>query len=97
MVNVMDKPNCYDCKFRRNVPGDTHSSCVHPGGAEVIGNNPLAQALAIFMDYKPIEAEMKEPLRITANPHGIRMGWFHYPVNFDPAWLESCNGFEKRV
>jgi hypothetical protein len=27
-------PNCYDCKFRREVPGDAHSSCAN-GTAEV--------------------------------------------------------------
>lgn len=23
-------PNCYDCKHRRDVPGDAHSQCAHP-------------------------------------------------------------------
>lgn len=30
---------------------------------------------------------------VTGNSHGIRMGWFLWPVNFDPTWLESCDGF----
>lgn len=25
--------------------------------------------------------------------HGIRNGWFRWPLNFDPVWLESCDGF----
>lgn len=24
---------------------------------------------------------------------GIRNGWFMWPLNFDPTWLEACNGF----
>jgi hypothetical protein len=33
----MDKrPNCYECKHRRRVPGDAHSSCANPN-AEVTG------------------------------------------------------------
>lgn len=27
------------------------------------------------------------------HPHGIKSGWFSWPLNFDPVWLESCNGF----
>lgn len=24
------KPNCYECKFRRELPGNAHSRCAHP-------------------------------------------------------------------
>ena len=34
-------------------------------------------------------------LKIRAADHGVRNGWFEWPVNFDPIWLESCTGFEK--
>jgi hypothetical protein len=34
--------------------------------------------------------------KVTGHPHGIRMGWFYWPVNFDPTWLKSCDGFEPR-
>lgn len=30
---------------------------------------------------------------VTANSHGVRMGWFIWPLNFDPTWLTSCDGF----
>jgi len=33
---------------------------------------------------------------ITANEHGIRMGWFLWPVNFDPVWLLTCKMFEEK-
>ena len=32
--------------------------------------------------------------KVTGNTHGIRHGWFNWPYNFDPMWLESCNGIE---
>jgi hypothetical protein len=38
----------------------------------------------------------KNPLNIKASAHGIKMGWFMHPVNFDPTWLESCDGFTHR-
>ena len=28
--------------------------------------------------------------------HGIKKGWFNFPFNFDPVWLESCDGYEKK-
>lgn len=62
----MDKPDCYKCVHRRNVPGDAHSACSNIK-AKVIGNS-----------------------------YGRSQGWFFWPFNFDPVWLESCNGFKER-
>jgi hypothetical protein len=28
---------------------------------------------------------------------GIRNGWAIWPVNFDPTWLERCDGFEAPI
>lgn len=33
---------------------------------------------------------------VTGDPHGIRQGWFNWPLSFDPVWLESCEGFEEK-
>jgi hypothetical protein len=30
---------------------------------------------------------------VKGNPTGIRRGWFMWPFNFDPTWLDSCDGF----
>ena len=35
-------------------------------------------------------------LNIEGNEHGIRSGWFNWPFNFDPIWLENCDGFEDK-
>lgn len=32
---------------------------------------------------------------VEGNDYGIRSGWFLWPYNFDPVWLESCDGFKK--
>ena len=32
-------------------------------------------------------------LNIKGNEHGIKNGWFFWPWNFDPVWLENCDGF----
>jgi hypothetical protein len=76
--------NCYKCQHRRDVPGDTHSQCVHP----LIGHGMVASILA--MQNPP------KDLNIKGNPHGIKKGWFFWPMNFDPVWLENCDGFTPR-
>lgn len=62
----MVKTNCYNCEFKRNVPGDCHIQCVNPD-PEMIGN-----------------------------AHGIKNGWFIYPLVFDPIWMEKeCSNYKE--
>jgi hypothetical protein len=35
-------------------------------------------------------------LNVTGDATGIRHGWFMWPMHFDPVWLQSCDGFEKK-
>jgi hypothetical protein len=60
------KPNCYECKHRRELMFHCHSYCGNRN-AHVVGSDK-----------------------------GKRMGWFNWPIDFDPVWLESCNGFEQK-
>jgi len=90
------KPNCYKCKYRGNVPGDAHSCCRHPANKDAL-DNPLANILAIFAGVQrtpPVQAETE--VTVVGDPHGIRNGWFNWPWNFDPVWLQSCDGFEEK-
>ena len=27
---------------------------------------------------------------------GIRQGWFGWPIDFDPVWVEQCTGFVNK-
>jgi hypothetical protein len=81
----MSKPNCYQCKYRGNVPGDAHSCCTYP-----------ENDTGILSMFASINAENAKKLNVTADPHGIRSGWFMWPVNFDPIWLLTCDGFELK-
>lgn len=91
------KPNCYDCRHRREIPGDCHSRCEHPRVGEL---NPLSALLSLL--GKRIKgpcsglSDLQKSLGVTGNPHGAKNGWFCWPYNFDPVWLESCAGFEAR-
>lgn len=35
--------------------------------------------------------------RIVANPHGVANGWCYWPYNFDPIWIDTCDGYEEKV
>ena len=92
------KPNCYTCKHRGNVPGSAHSSCRHPETNAAL-DDPLASIMAIFAGVGRTGPQISAAalaLGIEANAHGIRNGWFNWPWNFDPVWLESCDGFEEK-
>jgi hypothetical protein len=92
----MKKPDCYKCRWRGHVPGSAHSNCCHPYNNS-FSTNPELQLYAIFASVGRVDlpAMADKRLGIKANPYGIRSGWFHYPFDFDPTWLENCNGFEK--
>ena len=88
----MSGPNCYDCIYRGNVPGDAHSTCHHP---EIKNKNDNEfGALVQMVSGGFVDAARK--LKIKGNSHGIRSGWFFWPANFDPVWLENCEGFTPK-
>ena len=34
--------------------------------------------------------------QVTGNVYGVKSGWFFWPVNFDPVWLKTCDGFSVK-
>ena len=92
----MSKPDCYECKHRRDLLGDCHSRCDHPAVRETM-SDPLAQILALMgavgRSY-PARVAVGE-INVVGNQHGIINGWFAWPFNFDPTWLDTCDGFEE--
>lgn len=91
---MIDK--CYSCAHRRDFPGSCHSSCQHPATARahLTGEAETARLLGKRSGYTslPLDRQAAD-LRVTGAPIGVRNGWFLWPVNFDPVWLESCDGF----
>lgn len=79
-----EKPNCYSCIHRGTIPGDAHSCCHYPGNKTGMFD--------LFIQ----PANNAEKLNIKAHPHGVRNGWFMWPVNFDPVWLLNCDGFQEK-
>jgi len=94
----MVKPDCYECKYRGSVPGSAHSYCKHPAFTDIM-EDPMAQLLGTFASVRrvpPIRGNSKD-ITVKGNPCGIKNGWFNHPFNFDPRWLEECNGFEAKA
>lgn len=92
---MRDKPNCYNCIHRGTIPGSAHSICNHPDTLDT-RNTPLAQIVGIIGGGMPIPSRAWDSLQIVGTSHGIRNGWFAWPLNFDPVWLEHCDGFTQK-
>jgi hypothetical protein len=75
------RPDCYKCKHRRNIPGDCHSECNHPEAMTMMLGSLLGKDV---------------PNKVQGKAHGISHGWFNWPFNFDPIWLEKCSLFESK-
>lgn len=94
----MSKPNCYECKHRRDLVGNCHSRCAHPqAGGEA--EDPFGAMMAMFASVGRAGPQIGEgaiELGIKADAHGMMNGWFNWPFNFDPTWLKECQGFEKK-
>jgi hypothetical protein len=88
------KTNCYECRWRIDCDGSSHSKCCHPANKGV-ADDPMVELMSIFASVGRVRLLPLTPkeLNIKANQHGIDGGWFHYPNNFDPVWLDSCDGF----
>jgi hypothetical protein len=93
------KANCFNCKWRGGVIGSVHSSCKHPDLKGTTNN--LDAVMAIFASVGRADPvidiqAISDKFQIKANYHGIKKGWFNWPWNFDPVWLENCNAFEVK-
>lgn len=99
---------CYECAYRREVPGSAHSSCAHPATehtrqspfmqlAGVVGKRGGDQLMAMASEFSEGPQRAADQLQIRANFHGIKNGWFVWPVNFDPVWLEHCGGYTAKA
>lgn len=86
------KADCYKCEYRGTVLGSCHSSCKHPAIVGKDGNEFGALVQLLRGEFN----EAIDHLKIKAHAHGVRSGWFMWPANFDPVWLENCDGFKVK-
>ena len=89
---------CFKCIYRRDVPGSAHSQCKHPDIGE---RNPMSELISMLGGVRSVPMGLLVEkgalkLNIKGSAHGIAKGWFNWPYNFDPVWLENCDGFKAR-
>ena len=89
--SITTKPNCYACQHRRELVGDAHSRCVNP---RISSEDAIITPLLLLSG---IAAPAMKRLNVTAHRHGVQNGWFIWPMNFDPVWLVSCDGFSAKA
>jgi hypothetical protein len=85
---------CYRCVHRRALAGTRHSACHHPATRRAHAD-PLAAVVTTMGQALPLRP--LPGLNVIGNPDGIRRGWFSHPYNFDPVWLEACDGFAALI
>lgn len=82
--------------FEKNIPGDCHIKCEHP---DLVKHRQrlLNEMLTMYQMNRRspfLDVLMKE-IGVEGGQTGIKSGWFNWPFNFDPVWLEKCDSFEE--
>ena len=68
---------CYQCPHASPVLGSSHHQACN-----ILGDPVELLAYTQITNSNPLE--------IKGNQHGIDSGWFTWPIDFDPVWLEHC-------
>jgi len=95
----MSKPNCFKCKWKKDLPGNADIGCSHPLlPVEITDDNPLVMLMSILSSARkiPFSLSGNNPIGVIGDPHGIKKGWFNFPFSFDPTWLIQCKGFDNK-
>lgn len=88
---MSDNKNCFGCRYRENIPGDAHSCCKHPD-LDPIWRNPLSEIISLSGKRFGTNIMINIPtFNIKRNEHGFTNGYFQWPWNFDPIWMENCD------
>jgi hypothetical protein len=91
---MKDGANCYTCKYRVDLMLDTHSACYHPK-VKRLTKHSLVDILSRMGGRNDIRLKGgKNALGVKGHDRGIENGWFNWPFDFDPIWLEHCEGWE---
>ncbi len=82
--------DCYTCVNRAEIPGSSHSHC----NAYPVETSVLMSLIVIENDGKLEDHDNKVMLEL--DPHGMKMGWALWPINFDPVWVNICTFFKSK-
>jgi len=86
---------CFACTHQGDLLRSYHICCRHPLVVRALDQaNPDPRLSAMAAGRVGLTFWCPNPLNVAGSGHGIMHGWFDWPWNFDPIWLESCDGFE---
>ncbi|MCP4897026.1 MAG: hypothetical protein GY906_08630 [bacterium] len=81
-----DRPQCHRCTHKGILPGDAHIQCLHPKAQANMPSDPIAaMAEAFITGAAAARVEL-----------GIVGGGDTWPANFNPGYLEQCNGYTPK-
>lgn len=90
--------NCHKCIHHGTLSGDAHLCCWHPKSG-LQGADPLAALVGTFFGKRGgrvVGEDGMQALGIRLDARGVRHGWANWPFNFDPVWVEACEGYEEK-
>jgi len=85
---------CYKCQYRGTIENSRHSKCQHPEAEKIMQSSGL---LDILFEHLVMERTIPRLTQIIVKfaDQGLEGGYVHFPMNFDPIWLESCNCYKE--
>lgn len=82
----MTQNNCFNCDFKGSVAGSCHSSCNYPKIDEQI---KLKISMLLIGNFPEANKFLKENFGFTVDQHPVANGWFNFPLDFDPSWIQG--------
>ena len=82
----MCQNTCSNCKFRGSVAGSAHISCNYPKFKEV---QKLELSMLILGNLNVANDFLESNFGFTVSQHPVSSGWFNFPFDFDPAWIQG--------
>jgi hypothetical protein len=84
------RSQCYSCQHKSNgFPGSALNSCSFY--KEMFAQLKHGKLMSLSAQYSP---ELRK-LMPQGEYHGIKNGWYNFPVNYDPVWMISKCKFYK--
>lgn len=80
------KNKCYNCAYRGSIPGDAHSSCNNP---LIKGEDRIKISMLSLHDPSYFNKILQMNFNFQVSHHAIMSGYFCFPSNFDPVWIEG--------
>ena len=85
----MSNLNCYNCDYRGKSMSSSHLSCKYP-----LFNEEQRIKISILStgSSENFNQFLENNFGFKANIQGIINGWFSFPLDFDPTWINGdCN------